>query len=143
VSRFIAVLAALLCAACGTNVKEMIRAESRRLPYAERVMAAAEPLDSGLEQPLLDAETAKFEACAKIYEATRTRMFHSDQLTFFDFMLSDAKQIGAMIYPVSSVERCRRAHQAYNAALDVLDRELRRRGVIVPEDTADYTPGAE
>jgi hypothetical protein len=138
--RLLALAWLVLCAGCGTNIKEMIRAETRQIPYAERVLAAAEPL--GLQQPLLDAEAAKFEACDTIYTATRVRIFESEGLTFFDFMLSDARQLGAALYPVPSVERCRRAHKAYEGSLDAVADQLRRRGILVPEDPASYEPAS-
>jgi hypothetical protein len=59
---------------CGTNLPWLIGRDSRMVAEADRAVSAAEPLGTGLEQPVYDAETAKNEACKFIYDEMSERM---------------------------------------------------------------------
>ncbi len=97
---------------CGTDVRELLEADSRISWQAYSAIEQAEALDIGLEGPVYDAEAAKEEACEPIYAAAAERL-PSDILSFWEELWSDVIQFVVRVVPIDTVETCAKAHELY------------------------------
>lgn len=126
--RLTVLVLCLLQSGCGTLVKGLLEGESRLWGDTDRVLAAAEDLDQGLENPVYDAESAKNEACEPITNAAKERIYGGEP-SFVERLWSDLTQVFVLIVPITSVERCAEAQKLYNEELARLCRRLKEQGV--------------
>jgi hypothetical protein len=105
-------------AACGTDVKWLLKRDGVLVAEADRVAAAAEFIDPELTTELYDAEDAKQAACRMIYESVAQLMARPP--TFGEQLVSDLGMFLAYLVPLGEVERCASAQADYEAALDRL-----------------------
>jgi len=125
----LAFLACLLLGGCGTNVPWLMAEDSRLTTEADRLTAAAEPLASGIETPVYDAEDAKIQACRFLQEAVAQGMEKTP--TFGEQFLSDISTVAALLVPFQTVERCRNSVRVYHRSIVDLRRKLNERGVTI------------
>jgi hypothetical protein len=111
--------------------------EGRLTLEADRLATTAEGVDSGLEQPVYDAEDAKLEACRFLTEATVDRM--ENEPSVGEQFVSDLSSVVVLLIPVGPVERCSDALDAYRTSIAQLESELVERGIIArsPEAKSD------
>lgn len=126
----------LLLVGCGTNVKALLDEESRLYWRADRIVAAADDLDLGLENAVLDAESAKHEACEPVNSATKERIYEGP-ISLAQRFLSGLTRFLVRIVPVGVVERCAEAHKRYNKELVVLYQHLEEMGIHLPRPDRD------
>lgn len=124
-------VALLLCgllAGCGTNVQWLLTEQGRLTPEADRLATAAEPLGSGIEQQVYDAEDAQLQACRFLTEATVERM--QQDPSFGEQFVSDLSEVVVLLVPVAPVEHCADSIRAYRDSIAELERQLVRLGVV-------------
>src|SRR5262245_19694063 len=109
----------LALTSCGNNLPWLITQNSRLVAEADRAVSAAEPLGTGLEQPVYEAETAKNDACKFIYDEMSERMDRESR--FAERFRTDVSTLFVLLVPVPDVERCARAFDAYHASVIALD----------------------
>jgi len=122
-------LVSCLLGGCGTNVQWLLAEQGRLTPEADRLASAAEPLGTGLEKPVYDAEDAQLEACRFLTEATVERMQQQDP-SFGQQFVSDLSEVVVLLVPVEPVERCADSIHAYRDSIAQLERELVKLGVV-------------
>jgi hypothetical protein len=113
---------ALALNGCGTNVRSLLAEDSRLVVEADRAVGVAETLDSGLEQPVYEAEAAKGEACKFINDAVVDHMERDP--SFGEQFTTDLSMLIVLLVPVSAVERCADAFAAYRESVHTLERQL-------------------
>jgi hypothetical protein len=118
-----------LLAGCGTNVQWLMAEQGRLTPEADRLATAAEPLGTGIEKPVYDAEDAQLESCRFLTEATVQRM-QQDPPTFGEQFVSDLSEVIVLLVPVEPVERCADSIKAYRESIAQLEHELIKLGVV-------------
>jgi len=121
----------LLCgllAGCGTNVQWLMAEQGRLTPEADRLATAAEPLGTGIEKPVYDAEDAQLESCRFLTEATVKAM--QQDPTFGEQFVSDLSEVIVLLVPVEPVERCADSINTYRASIAQLEHELIKLGVV-------------
>jgi hypothetical protein len=121
----------LLCGllgGCGTNVQWLMAEQGRLTPEADRLATAAEPLGTGIEKPVYDAEDAQLESCRFLTEATVERM--QQDPTFGEQFVSDLSEVIVLLVPVAPVERCADSINAYRESIAQLEHELIKLGVV-------------
>jgi hypothetical protein len=117
-----------LLAGCGTNVQWLMAEQGRLTPEADRLATAAEPLGTGIEKPVYDAEDAQLESCRFLTEATVERM--QQDPTFGEQFVSDLSEVIVLLVPVEPVERCADSINAYRDSIAQLEHELIKLGVV-------------
>ena len=126
-------LALLVCgflAGCGTDVKWLLTEQGQLTPEADRLTTAAEPLGTGLEKPVYDAEDSEQEACRFLTEATAERMQQKEDPTIGQQMVSDLSVVIVQLVPIERVERCADSINAYRDSIAELERKLIVLGVV-------------
>ena len=124
--------AALLLSACGTNVPVLLEKESRLEWESAQVLADAELEGHAFEDDFYAVEDAKFEACEPLYQNVMQRVdksYEEGGLSFGEHFVSDLMLLGALIFPVPSVEACADAHDRYHEEFQVLRDRLENRTV--------------
>lgn len=124
-----ALLFCSLLAGCGTNVQYLLAEQGRLTPEADRLASAAEPLGTGIEQPVYDAEDKQLAECRFLTEATVDRMQQQNP-TFGEQFVSDLSEVIVLLVPVGPVERCADSIHAYRDSIAQLERELIKLGVV-------------
>lgn len=114
-------------AACGTDVRYLVREESRTFWINERIIGLAEAEGLAEVETVYAAEAAKERACAVVTEATEARLFATGG-GFWAGLWSDLREFAVSVFPVPAVERCAEAHARYRQAVAALCRTLRARG---------------
>jgi hypothetical protein len=117
-----------LLGGCGTNVQWLLSEQGRLTPEADRLASAAEPLGTGLEKPVYDAEDTQLDACRFLTEATVERM--QQDPTFGQQFVSDLSEVVVLLVPIEPVERCADSIRAYQDSIAQLERELIKLGVV-------------
>jgi hypothetical protein len=118
-----------LLAGCGTNVQYLLAEQGRLTPEADRLAGAAEPLGTGLEQSVYDAEDKQLAACRFLTEATVDRMQQQNP-SFGEQFVSDLSEVVVLLVPIGPVERCADSIHAYRDSIAQLERELIKLGVV-------------
>jgi hypothetical protein len=138
-ARSVATIAGLSLAltSCGTNLPWLVARDSRLMAVADRAVSAAEPLGTGLEQPVYDAETVKNDACKFIYDEMSERMGRRPR--FAERFRSDVSTLFVLLVPVSKVERCAQAFDAYHASVIALEHRLAALGQL-PASAGENAP---
>jgi hypothetical protein len=116
-----------LLAGCGTDVKSLLEEEGRLSWESDDLIAAAEDLDRGLEEPVYDAEAAKHAACEEVIEGLKKRIYAPD-ISFGEQFVSDIVLLVVFIVPIGSVETCAGAQKRYKAELLALCQDLKQQG---------------
>jgi hypothetical protein len=112
----------MLLSGCGTNVLYILSEESRLLLEADPMVRSSEELANGLELPVYAAEESKDQACEFLHAAVRDRMQRDPG--FGEQFVSDLSSAVALIFPISQVERCAEALEAYSGAVAALSRNI-------------------
>ena len=123
-------LACALLTGCGTNVRWLLAEDARLTIEADRTTTAAEPLASGIEEPVYDAEYSKIEACRFLQDAVVQRM--QKRPTFGEQFLSDLLAVAVLLVPVDTVERCSDSVRLFRKSIAQLRRKLIELGVPIP-----------
>jgi hypothetical protein len=134
----IALGAALALAGCGTNVPALMARDSHLVVEADRAIGVAENLGTGLEQPVYEAEATKGEACKFINDAVVDRMARDP--SFGEQFTTDLSMFIVLLVPVSPVERCADAFEAYRDSVNALERQLVGLGAMTGPDVAQNNP---
>lgn len=108
--------------ACGTDVKGLLKLDSRLVIEADKAAAAAEAVDPDLTNRLYEAEDEKRSACQTIY-ASISELMQRDP-TYGEQLASDIGLFLAFFFPFDEVERCAKAQAAYRDAIDDLKQRL-------------------
>lgn len=109
---------------CGTDVKELLAHDSQVSWQGYSVVAQAEALEIGLEEPVYDAEEIKNEACAPIY--ARAEQSRPAVVTFWEDLWSGLVQFVVQVIPIEMVETCAEAHENYKDEIDTLRDRLQQ-----------------
>jgi hypothetical protein len=117
---------ALALTSCGTNLPWLMAEDSHLVTEADGAVSAAERLGTGLEQPVYAAEATKNEACQFIYDEVNQHIGRKPR--FAEQFRSDLSTLIVLLVPVSDVERCARAFDAYRASVVALEQRLAARG---------------
>jgi len=118
-----------LLAGCGTNVQYLLAEQGRLTPEADRLAGAAEPLGTGMEKSVYDAEDKQLADCRFLTEATVDRMQQQNP-TFGEQFVSDLSEVVVLLVPIAPVERCADAIHDYRDSIAQLERELINLGVV-------------
>ena len=129
--RLTIVALCVLLAGCGTDVRSLLSEESRTYWQDQETVAAAEELDLGLENPVFDAESAKYQNCESVYNATKDRIY-AGELSSWEQFWSKFTEILVRIIPIESVERCAAAHERYDKEVVALRERLGKMGIRLP-----------
>lgn len=119
-------MAAILVAACGTDVQELLEAEAEMTWQASEAIARAEQYDPALATPVEDAEAEKVVACQQITDALQRRIRGEDEeeSDFGDDIVSGLEEFVAWVLPVGPVEDCAEAQEQYRQSINDLERRL-------------------
>jgi hypothetical protein len=117
-------------AGCGTDVKWLLTEQGQLMPKADWLTTAAEPLGTGIEKPVYDAEDNELEACRFLTEAAAERMQQKDDPTIGQQMVSDLSVAIVQVVPIERVERCADSIKAYRDSIAELERKLVKLGVV-------------
>lgn len=124
-----AFVACLPLGGCGTNVQWLMAEDGRLATEADRLTTAAEPLASGIETAVYDAEDAKIQACRFLQEAVAQGLEKTP--TFGEDFLSDISTVAVLLVPFETVERCRDSVRHYRRSIVELRRKLNELGVTI------------
>lgn len=126
----------LLLTACGTDILDLVREDSRLTWDAHLLSLAAADLDHGIEDALYDAELEKIEVCAPLNTRVQEEILRRHRASFGKRFVSDLKRLFILIVPVGWIERCAQAHKAFERQFLDLRQRLEGRGAraFPPQD---------
>ena len=122
--RAVLVILSFLLAGCGTDVKRLIGEETRMAWDAHQVAMDASELEPGLEEPIFAAEMWKLEACEEINQTVAESIERGGIFSFGEQFLTDLSLLAAYMFPLTSVERCAKAHDHYKQEFVSLRKRL-------------------
>ena len=91
---------------------------------AHQIAMDAAELEPGLEESIYAAELSKLEACESINDSIAESIRKGGETSFGEQFLTDLSLLTALLFPVTSVERCAEAHRNYNQEFAALQQEL-------------------
>jgi hypothetical protein len=93
----------------------------------DQTLARAADLETGWENTVYEAEAAKLAACRFLYTGAWNRIAATragGKRSVFARLWSDLKLFGALLFPITPVERCAMAQKRYTQAYRALRRRL-------------------
>ena len=106
----------LALAGCGTNLQALMDEQNRLDWQVAEVLADDSGRPPGLDQRLLEAETAKIDACEPLYSSVMQRVdrsYEADGLSFGERFFADLQVLGALLVPIPSIENCAAAQEEF------------------------------
>jgi hypothetical protein len=114
--RSLLLVLCLALAGCGTHVSTLLEDESDLAWEVDQTLARAANLNLGWEDAVYEAEAAKLAACQFLYTGAWNRIAATragGKRSFLNRLWSDLKLFGALVFPITPVERCALAQKRY------------------------------
>lgn len=115
--RSLLLVLCLSLAGCGTHISTLLEDESDLAWEIDRTLARAADLERGWENAVYEAEAAKLAACGFLYTGAWNRIAATragGKRSFLARLWSDLKLFGALLFPITPVERCAMAQKRFS-----------------------------